>query len=82
MINGYNMTNISSRQVPYMRRTIGVIFQDFRLLEKKDVYENMAFAMRAVGAPLGRDQAPHPLCAGVGGTGEQDPPPAGRAFRR
>ena len=53
MINGYNMTNISSRQVPYMRRTIGVIFQDFRLLEKKNVYENMVFAMRAVGAPLG-----------------------------
>ena len=41
MINGYNMTNISSRQVPYMRRTIGVIFQDFRLLEKKNVYENV-----------------------------------------
>ena len=53
MINGYNMTNISSRQVPYMRRTIGVIFQDFRLLETKNVYENMVFAMRAVGAPLG-----------------------------
>ena len=53
MINGYNMTNISSRQVPYMRRTIGVIFQDFRLLEKKNVYEKMVFAMRAVGAPLG-----------------------------
>ena len=53
MINGYNMTNISSRQVPYMRRTLGVIFQDFRLLEKKNVYENMVFAMRAVGAPLG-----------------------------
>ena len=53
IINGYNMTTISSRQVPYMRRTIGVIFQDFRLLEKKNVYENMVFAMRAVGAPLG-----------------------------
>ena len=51
IVNGYNMTNISSRQIPYMRRTIGVIFQDFRLLEKKDVYENMVFAMRAVGAP-------------------------------
>ena len=60
-----------------MRRTIGVIFQDFRLLEKKNVYENMVFAMRAVGGAAGRDQAPHPLCAGVGGTGEQDPPPAG-----
>ena len=53
MINGYNLNNIRPRQVPYMRRTIGVIFQDFRLLEKKNVYENMVFAMRAVGAPLG-----------------------------
>lgn len=51
IVNGYNMTNIASRQIPYMRRTIGVIFQDFRLLEKKNVYENMVFAMRAVGAP-------------------------------
>ena len=51
IVNGYNMTNISSRQIPYMRRTIGVIFQDFRLLEKRNVYENMVFAMRAVGAP-------------------------------
>ncbi len=51
MVNGYNMTNITSRQIPHMRRTIGVIFQDFRLLEKKNVYENMVFAMRAVGAP-------------------------------
>ena len=51
VVNGYNMTNIASRQIPYMRRTIGVIFQDFRLLEKKNVYENMVFAMRAVGAP-------------------------------
>ncbi len=50
-INGYNMNNITSRQIPFMRRTIGVIFQDFRLLEKKNVYENMVFAMRAVGAP-------------------------------
>ena len=53
MINGYNMNNISSRQIPHMRRTIGVIFQDFRLLEKKNVYENMVFAMRAVGASPG-----------------------------
>ena len=51
MINGYNMTNISSRQIPFMRRTIGVIFQDFRLLIDIRIDENMVFAMRAVGAP-------------------------------
>ena len=50
MVNGYNLNNISPRQVPQMRRTLGVIFQDFRLIEKKTVYENLAFAMRAIGA--------------------------------
>ena len=50
MVNGYNLNNIRPRQVPYMRRTLGVIFQDFRLIEKKTVWENLAFAMRAVGA--------------------------------
>lgn len=50
MVNGYNLNNIKPRQVPYMRRTLGVIFQDFRLIDKKTVYENLVFAMRAVGA--------------------------------
>ncbi len=49
MINGYSMNNIRERQIPFMRRTIGVIFQDFRLIEKKTVEENLAFVMRAVG---------------------------------
>lgn len=52
MINGFNLNNISDRQIPLLRRSIGVIFQDFRLIEKKTVYENLSFAMRAVGAPL------------------------------
>ena len=50
MVNGYNLNTITPRQVPYMRRTLGIIFQDFRLIEKKTVYENLSFAMRAVGA--------------------------------
>ena len=50
MVNGYNLNNITPRQVPYMRRTLGIIFQDFRLIEKKTVYDNLSFAMRAVGA--------------------------------
>ena len=49
-VNGFNLSNISDRQVPLLRRSIGVIFQDFRLIEKKTVYENLSFAMRAVGA--------------------------------
>jgi cell division transport system ATP-binding protein len=50
MINGFNMNMISERQIPLMRRTIGVIFQDFRLIPKKTVYNNLALAMFAVGA--------------------------------
>jgi len=50
MVNGYSLSNISRRQIPYMRRTLGIIFQDFRLIEKKTVYENLSFAMRAIGA--------------------------------
>lgn len=50
MINGFSVSNIAERQIPMMRRTLGVIFQDFRLIEKKTVYENLEFVMRAVGA--------------------------------
>lgn len=50
MVNGYNLNNIREWQIPYMRRTLGVIFQDFRLIEKKTVRQNLEFAMRAVGA--------------------------------
>lgn len=50
MINGFSVSNISGRQIPLMRRTLGVIFQDFRLIEQKTVYENLEFVMRAVGA--------------------------------
>lgn len=50
MINGFSVSNISERQIPLMRRTLGVIFQDFRLIEKKTVYDNLSFVMRAVGA--------------------------------
>ena len=50
MVNGFSMSRISERQIPYMRRTIGVIFQDFRLIDHMTVYDNVAFAMRVVGA--------------------------------
>ena len=49
-VNGFDMGNIKFSKMPYMRRTLGVVFQDFRLIENKSVYENVAFAMRVVGA--------------------------------
>ena len=50
-VNGFALEKIRSRAIPYLRRTLGVIFQDFRLIENKSVYDNVAFAMRVIGAP-------------------------------
>ena len=49
-VNGFQLEKIRSRAIPYLRRTLGVIFQDFRLIENKTVYDNVAFAMRVLGA--------------------------------
>ena len=49
-VNGYKLESIKKRQIPALRRTVGVIFQDFRLIENKTVFENVAYGMRVVGA--------------------------------
>ncbi|MBO5869462.1 MAG: cell division ATP-binding protein FtsE [Clostridia bacterium] len=49
-VNGFNLEKIRSWKIPKLRRTMGVVFQDFKLFEKMTVYENVAFAMRVVGA--------------------------------
>ena len=48
-VNGYRLDKIRSRKIPYLRRTMGVVFQDFKLFDKMTVYENVAFAMRVIG---------------------------------
>ncbi len=49
-VNGYSLEKVRRREVPYLRRTVGVVFQDFRLIANKTVYDNVAFAMRVIGA--------------------------------
>ncbi len=62
-VNGYSLERIRKREVPFLRRTVGVVFQDFRLIATKTVYENVAFAMRVVGAkePEIRERVPYVL---------------------
>lgn len=49
-VNGYSLERIRRREIPYLRRTVGVVFQDFRLINNMTVYNNVAFAMRVIGA--------------------------------
>ena len=50
IVNGYSSDKLKKKQVPYYRRTMGIVFQDFRIIPKMSVYDNVAFAMRVIGA--------------------------------
>lgn len=50
IVNGFELSKMRRRKVPHLRRTMGIVFQDFRLINTMKVYDNVAFAMRAVGA--------------------------------
>ncbi len=51
VVDGRDVVNLKPKEVPYLRRSLGVVFQDYRLLEDKTVYENVAFAMQVIEAP-------------------------------
>lgn len=63
VIDGWDITNIRRWQIPHLRRQIGVVFQDFKLLQKRTVFENVAFAMEVGGAATKeiRTTVPHIL---------------------
>ena len=75
-VNGYSLERIRRREIPYLRRTVGVVFQDFRLIHSKTVYDNVAFAMRVIGAREReiRDRVPYVLeLVGLDGKGSRHP---------
>lgn len=52
IVNGFNLNKLKKRKIPNLRRTIGVVFQDFRLIPTMTVYENVAFVLRVIDAPV------------------------------
>ena len=56
VVNGRNVSLIPRSKIPFLRRTIGVVFQDFRLIERKTIFENVAFLPRILGLDHGRQK--------------------------
>lgn len=71
IIAGQDITKVRNRKIPYIRRNLGVVFQDFRLLENKTVYENVAFAMEIVGADNRSIRRNVPMALGMVGLSEK-----------
>ncbi|MEK7212849.1 MAG: cell division ATP-binding protein FtsE [Patescibacteria group bacterium] len=72
VIGDWDITGIKSDEIPFLRRQIGVIFQDFKLLPKKTVYENVAFALEVAGERNGRIAQVVPQVLEIVGLGNKE----------
>ena len=70
-VNGMKLERLKRRKVPYLRRTMGIVFQDFRLISKMTVFENVAFAMRCVGRKSGTIKKRVPYILDLVGLGDK-----------
>ena len=71
MIQNKDITRLKRRHIPYLRRDIGMVFQDFRLLPNKTVYDNVAFAMQVVEASSKEIRRTVPVVLGLVGLGKK-----------
>src|ERR1700716_810017 len=56
LVNGRNIGVLPASQIPYFRRSVGVVFQDFKLIRRKSVFENIAFVQNVLGLPRGEQK--------------------------
>ncbi|MBQ6552516.1 MAG: cell division ATP-binding protein FtsE [Clostridia bacterium] len=63
IINGFNLLKMKKKEIPFLRRSMGIVFQDYKLIPTLTVFENVAFAMRVIGAPVKhiRNRVPYML---------------------
>lgn len=70
-VNGYNLGKLKKKKIPEFRRTLGFVFQDFRLIPSMTVYENIAFVMRVIDAPVKHIRKRVPYVIGLVGLQEK-----------
>lgn len=71
-VNGYNLNHLRRRRIPALRRTIGFVFQDFRLISSMTVYENVAFVLRVIDAPVKYIRKRVPYVIGLVGLSDKE----------